>query len=108
MNGRDHVLLSDHTLLNALAEIGGVLAAIPKNKENKTRINALTKELKIASSATAHQLPHAFPLTRRLYRERCIRLLQHWRENVERDPGCLSPYLFVIAAAVRVAIGEVD
>ena len=50
MNGRDHVLLSDHSLLNALGEIGGVLAATPKSKENKARINALAKTLKNSSS----------------------------------------------------------
>lgn len=107
LNARGRLLLSDQCVLDAAAEVRELLAALPKTKERKARLNTLLKEVKGLDGSAPHQSPHVVCLTHRQYREQCISLLQHWESNLRRDSGCLAPYLFVLAAVVRVAQEEV-
>lgn len=94
-------------MFDAAAEVRELLAALPRTKENKARLNALLKEVKGLDGAPTHQWLCFARLTRRQYREHCVALLQHWESNLRCDGGCLAPCLFVIAAVVRVAQEEV-
>lgn len=94
-------------MLDATAEVRELLAALPKTKERKALLNALLKEVKGLDGASPHQSARVVCVTHRQYREQCIALLQHWESNLRRDSGCLAPYLFVVAAVVRVAQEEV-
>ena len=74
-------------MFDAAAEVRELLAALPRTKENKARLNALLKEVKGLDGAPTHQWLCFARLTRRQYREHCVALLLRGRRRRPRGAG---------------------